>query len=223
MIKIEIKGVKNLQELERYIKNEKIKLVLFAETHGILDETSIQKEILKNLKFDLFIYELLEDKKLISNNDFEDFLLKDSEKDFSIISKYGELKPTIRLAKENNLAIIGCDLKNTGRTNTNFRVKEFSEEDLKEEEKLMEKREAVHYKTIFKYLNKNKRIFASIGLYHLLPKSYLMNQLYTAKFVIIYPEFKSGEKFGERTEFNKQEVHYKLNTGEEYLKYENKN
>jgi hypothetical protein len=206
-----------IQELNRYIKENKIKLVLFAETHGFLDEMEIQKEVLDNVKFDIILYELLEDKKLISKEDFEKFLLNLDKKDFSIISKYGDLKPTIILARDHNLPIVGCDLKNTGRINVDFRTKEFTEKDIKEEEELMKKREKKQYQTILKFLLEDKKIFASIGFYHLLPNSYLMKKLSKNKFIIIYPEFKSGEKFGERIEFDKEEVYHKIRNNKEYI------
>jgi len=212
-----------LQKLNEYIKENEIKLVLFAETHGFLDETPIQKEILDNTKFDAVLYELLEDKELLSEEDFKRFLSKEDEENFSIISKYKELKPTIILARENNLPIIGCDLKNTGRTDTSFRTKEFNDEELKEDERLMKRREEKQYQVIHRFLKKDKKIFATIGLYHLLPDSYLIKNLSKIKFIIVYPEFKSGEKFGQRVDFDKEEVYHKIKTSNEYLEDEIKN
>ncbi len=220
MIKIEINGLESLDDLPKYLEKNNINLVLFAETHGFIDETNIQMKILQNIKVDVILYELLEDKSLSSQEEKEEFLLREDEEPFSIISKNKELKNIIKLANDFNVPIIGCDLKNTGRLDNSFLTKEeWSKEENEAEENLMKKRELVQYKKITEYLDIKKRVFASIGLYHLRKESLLIESLKEENFIIIYPCLKSGKKFGESMDFDKKDVYYKMELGKVYLNH----
>ena len=219
-IKFDIPNVKDFEDLQRLIEQKKIKLILFTETHGFIEESQIQEKILEKLDFESFLYELLENKKIVFKEDFEKYLNEKDEKEFSIISKYGELKPTISLAKKFNLPLVGCDLKNTGRKNTDFRTKkDWSEKDLEKEEILFQKREKKQKEIIDLYLKKGS-VFASIGAYHLRPESHLMKSLKGKHFIIFYPKLKGNKKFGETMNFKKEDVFFQVKLGEEYIKNE---
>jgi len=219
-IKFNLQNVHNLDNLKEFIDGDKINLVLFSETHGFLKEISIQEKILEKIDFGYFLYELLEDKKIVLPEEFKNYLNADDKDSFSIISKYGEIKPTIFLAKKLGMPIIGCDLKNTGRDNTNFRTKkDWSKEDLEKEKILFKKRELKQKKIIDKYLEKGK-VFASIGVYHLRPKSFLMKSIRNYHFIIIYPKLKGGKIFGRSMNFEKEEVFFEVKLGKDYLKNE---
>ncbi len=222
-LKFNLQNVSNLSNLKNFINQNKIKLILFSETHGFLNEIPIQEKILEKINFKYFLYELFEDKKITSPKEFEKHLKNNDEDSFSIISNYGELKPTISLAKKFSMQLIGCDLKNTGRNNTNFRAKKnWSKEDLKKEEILFKKRELKQKETIDKYLKKGK-VFASIGTYHLRKKSYLMNSIRDYNFIIIYPKLKGGKIFGESMDFEKKKFFLKLDLGKTILKMKYRN
>ena len=208
-IRTNIKSVKNLTQLGGFLRLSGISLVLFAETHGLLSETEVQKEIIKNVHFDSFLYELLEDKKLTNRIDKEKLLNEPDNKDFSIISKFRDLKPTVLLSKEFDIPLIGCDFKNTGRENTDFREnKELTKEEQEQEDNFLIKREKKQLKVIKDY-TKSGSVFASIGAYHLRPGSYLISHI-KDNFIVIFPVFKDGELFGRRENFNEEDLFYNI-------------
>ena len=165
--------------MEEKIKN--CKVVFFAETHGLIEEVSTQKEIIEMIHPRLFLYELLEECEAI---DYDTFLSKPNEEQFSIISTYGDLKKTIKLAKEYNVKIKGCDIKNMCRKNKDFLKKtEFD----KEEKDIMQKREEHQNREIKKALKEsNTPIFVSLGYFHLRKESPTLQGL--KDFAIVYPE-----------------------------------
>ena len=96
----------NLLNIKEYLNRNNIKVIFFAETHGMIDELEVQEEIIKYSKPDIYLYELLEEDKLISEEDFKNFLLRRNDEDFSIISKVADLKQTVKLAKKFNIPSI---------------------------------------------------------------------------------------------------------------------
>ena len=82
-LKINIDGIKSFRDLKEYTSKEKIKLILFAETHGLIDELPIQEDLIRNLKPSYYVYEMLEDKKIITPDDLRNFcpkmILKNSQ------------------------------------------------------------------------------------------------------------------------------------------------
>ena len=162
-IEVKIKGCKNFEELADFIRSKNIRLILFAETHGFLNEIPIQKKIIQSANPDFFLYEMLEESKILNIEDAQRFLSKPDNKDFSVISTYKELKPTIRLAKSFNLPIIGCDIKNMCQKDKSWLKKKFSREEVKA---LIKKRELRQSKIINQYTSKGM-VFASLGAYHL--------------------------------------------------------
>ena len=89
-IKLKIKEYKSLNKLKELIKDNNITLVLFGEYHGFSIQISILKEIIKITKPDFFLYEMLEEKKILNNKDAKHFLNKLDNKDFSFISTFIE-------------------------------------------------------------------------------------------------------------------------------------
>ena len=67
----------NIKKLRKQIRKNNIKLILFAEVHGLIDETYIQEKILREIKSDVFLYELLEEE-----------LPGETEEDFHILEDY---------------------------------------------------------------------------------------------------------------------------------------
>ena len=165
--------------MEGKIRNRRI--VFFAETHGLIEEVSMQKKIIEMIHPELFLYELLEEEEVI---DYDDFLSKPNEEQFSIISTCGDLKKTVRLAKEYGIKIKGCDIKDMCRKDTEFLKKtEFDEE----EKEIMQKREKHQNKEIKKALEESDTpILISLGYFHLRKESPTLEGL--EDFAIIYPE-----------------------------------
>ena len=170
------------------IKSKNIKMIIFGETHGMLDDQKIQNKIISSVKSHYFLYELLEDKKILTPKDFKYFLDKNDNEDFSIISKYKDLKSTILLAQSKNISLIGCDIKNLGRKNTKFlKIKEINPTVKKFEEILLAKREKRQASVILKFLKDNHTLFVSVGDYHLRKESHLLNCLKKMKYLKVYP------------------------------------
>lgn len=173
-LKINIKECKTLEDVSEFIKLNKIRLILFAETHGILEELKIQDRIITILKPTSYLYELLEEEEITSENDFIEFLKKKDSERFSIISSFGELKPTIQLAKKYHLPVIGCDIKNMLRKNNDF----LKETNIKKEEKIMIKREEKQSEVIKESLKQyGSPIFVSLGAFHLRRNSPLFKNI----------------------------------------------
>jgi hypothetical protein len=207
-IKVKIRGCSNLSELKDFIKLKKIKLVLFAETHGFLKENIIQKKILKEINPEFFLYELLEENELLNNIDARKFLNKSSNKDFSVISTYGELKPTIKLASDLHLPIIGCDIKNMCRKNKDFlKITNLSSNQKRIEDKILKRRELHQSKIITKYVSKGL-VFASLGVYHLRKNSFFLKSLKEKEIIIVKPLFNGRDELGVPANFLEHTVSY---------------
>lgn len=215
--KIELNNCKVLPDLKEFMKSSGVRLIIFGETHGMIDELPVQKEILKNTSPEFYLYELLEETTVDDDNEKE-FLGKPDEKDFSIISKFGELKPTIRLVRKFNLSVIGCDVKNMFREDKSFREKiDLTEEEIRLEEEIMEKREMQQKKVIEDYLSKSAGpVFASLGLYHIRKDSFLIKNL-KENFLIVYPVTEKGEKLWEIEDFDPEKISYVVTSRDNYL------
>jgi|SRR3989344_1712695 len=182
-VDIKIGECKTLYDVKRFIELNKIKVILFAETHGILNELMIQNKIIYELKPKCYIYELLEEEQIISKTDFIKFLEKSDSERFSIISSFGELKPTVRLAKKYNLPLIGCDVRNMYRKNKDF----LKEVNSSEEEQIMLKREEKQIEVIKKSLIQySAPIFVSVGAFHLRKDAPIFKEN-GLNYIIIYP------------------------------------
>lgn len=202
------------QNLKKFIESNKIKVILFAETHGFLDELPIQDKIISEVSPKFYLYEMLEEEELINKEKQLSFLSEKDEKDFSIISKFGELKKVIRLALKYNLKLVGCDIKNMCRKDKDFlKQKTLTSEEIKEEE-ILRKRE-LHQKEIIEKcsIKSDKPVFVSLGAYHLRKDSPLM---LLDNFIIIVPLFDGEQIFGEEGIENKK-VSYLITSKKQYL------
>jgi len=178
-----INGCKTLEDVKKFMELNKVKIIFFAETHGILDELIVQDRMLSQFKPTCYLYELLEEERLTSEIDFIKFLEKNDSERFSIISSFGELKPTVRIAKKYNLPLIGCDVKNMYRKNKNF----LKEVNVSEEEQIMLKREKKQIEIIEKSLIQyGSPIFVSLGAFHLRKTAPVFKKS-RLNYMIIYP------------------------------------
>lgn len=202
-IKVKIKGCKRINSLREFIRVHNIKLVLFGEYHGFLNQIKVQRKIIQNVRPDFFLYEMLEEDKILNEKDAKKFLSKPDNKDFSFISTYENLKPMIRLARSFNLPIIGCDIKNMG-IEKGWRKKKFSD---KEANKITDKRELQQVKIINRYTSKGL-VFGLLGAYHLRKNSMVLSKLRDKKAVIVKPLLKWEERFDHSKRFNNSEISY---------------
>jgi len=202
-IKVKIRGCKNIDSLGELIRSHNIKLVLFGEYHGFLNQILVQRKIIQSVRPDFFLYEMLEEYKVLNEKDAKKFLSKPDSKDFSFISTYGELKPMIRLARNLNLPIIGCDIKNMG-VDKDWREKKFSN---KEANRITQKREFRQAKIINKYVSKGL-VFALLGDYHLRNNGLVLSKLKEKKVIIVRPLFKWNERFNNPRKFKNYEISY---------------
>src|SRR3989344_1864651 len=195
------------------------RLFLFGETHGFVNDSEVQEKLLAHIKPNIFIYELLEDKKITTINKFNEYLSKPDSEQFSVISTFGEIKPTISLAKKYCKSMVGCDIKNMCRKDNSF-LNETNLSNKKEifESKLLKKREIHQAKIINKTLNKEKGIiFVSIGAYHLRRESHLFNTI-KDKFVICYPTINGIQKFEPQKGMEEGDIEFIITDNESYLK-----
>jgi len=203
-IKVKIRGLKDINKIGDFIKSHKIKLILFGEYHGFVNQIQVQKKIIKIIKPDFFLYELLEDKKILNDKDAKKFLNNPNGKDFSVISTYGELKPIIKLARSFDLPIIGCDIKNMGYKDKNWMEKKFN---FGEGKMITKKRELRQSKVINEYTSKGL-VFALLGDYHTRKNSLVLSKFKAKKIVIIKSAFKWTERFNHKKKFKNSEISY---------------
>lgn len=190
-IRVNIKNCKDIKELSDFIERNNIKLILFAETHGYLKEISIQSKIIHNSKPRYFLYEMLEESRILNNEDAKKFLDKKNNGDFSFISSYTDLIPTIRLARKFNLPLIGCDIKNMCCKSKNWINERYPKAYWS---KITKKREMQQAKIINHYTPKGL-VFVSLGAYHLRKNSITLRKLNEKKFLIVYPLFDGKKNF----------------------------
>lgn len=213
-----------IEGLKNYLQSKNIRLVLFAETHGLINEIPIQEEIIKNINPTCYLYELLEEESLITEEEKDNFLIKPNNENFSIISTFEDLKPTILLAKKYNLPLMGIDIKNMLRKDKNFLAKtSLSEEDLIIENEIMKKREIRQKEIIIKYLSEYLGvIFVSVGVYHLRKDSELFKELNQDALIVI--PYVNGSSLNDlKSEgISKKEVVYHVINKNDYLKNETK-
>lgn len=148
-------------------------IILFGDTHGLLNEIPKIKELIKTHNPELILYELLEETTLATMEEIDNFLKNYPENNFSLISKYGELFPVIKLAKKYDIPIVGCDYKDMLREDTKFRELDAKKINLKNEERIMKKREARQLTIIKKHAH--KKLLVLVGAYHLRTDSVLRN------------------------------------------------
>lgn len=195
------------KDLNQIIKKEKIKLILFGETHGfIYDEVKHIESLIKIFKPNIILYELLENKKLKTVSSKNNFLKKPDNKKFSMISKQGDLKKIIKLAKKYNLPIEGCDLKNMGRKKPIPINKKLTKKEIIKEKKIIDKREKYHLEFIKKVKSKHNLCFVILGAYHLRKNSPLIKSLNYS--IIVYPTYKGKMKFAPDKIKSQEEIIY---------------
>lgn len=169
--------------MSEIVKDKEIRVIFFGETHGLLPEHEIIDLILKHNKIDCILYELLEEQQLRNSGSRIKFLSNQDSKDFSVISKFRDLKKTVSLAEKYKIPIIGCDITNMYRKDKNF----LEHIDENQEPIIMKTREKKQREILDTELKKNKLILVLVGTYHLRKESELLKKL-NHNHIIILPE-----------------------------------
>ena len=198
-----------IEDLRRYLKRESINAVIFGETHGFLDDSLILRKILNNFTPEIIVYEMLEETKLLTKEEKERFLREPDEKDFSVISNYGELKKIVGLANEFDIPIVGNDIKNMGRENKDFlKITSMTPEQEKFEEILLEKRENRQSAELKKLLDEGKIFLATTGAFHLRTDSPLFK--IKGHYLVIFPIYGGVQLFEPPENFDVKKVSFKI-------------
>lgn len=198
-----------IEKLKTLLKEKNINLILFGETHGFLEDSKFQENIINEFKPTIFLYEMLEETRLLDKEDKEDFLMKPDGEEFSVISHFGELKKTVQLAKEKALPIEGMDIKDMCRENKDFlKNLDPTSEEIKREEEILLKREQRQVNVIISNLKKGEKVFATTGAFHLRKDSPLLN--IGENFVIVYPSYKGEQIMGPTEDMKLEEISFEV-------------
>jgi len=167
-------------------------IIFLGLTHGFLDDSKKLKEIFKKFHPKIILHESLEDKKLLSSQDYKLFL---SKKRHSEMTSFSAIKEIVFFCYKNKVPLIGMDFKNYlfnkelikiislgKKTNliNKIRIK-----------KIIRKREAHHVKLIKEYAPFSKGIIlVCLGSWHLRKNSPIRKQFVDAR--VIFPADEKG-------------------------------
>ncbi len=192
--------------MNKNIKFRDFPFVLFADTHGYLNDFKIIKKIIEQQKPDYVLYELAEDKKLLRPQEFEAIL---KQQHLSEMTDIKDVKQVLKICHKHCIPLIGIDFKNFGIKDPE-KVREKNEnkesptkKEMKEIMKIITKREQHQLRLIKKYKKEGKTL-AITGAFHLREDSPFWNEL---KGLIIYPTYKSKIIFEPKTK--KKNIIYK--------------
>lgn len=192
-----IPAVSSLSELASYAKKANIKVIIFGETHGFIDDLAFIDIILTTLKPSNILYELLENISIGKN--YTSIIDKKPSEHFSLISSYGDLQAIVSLAKKHALPISGCDLPSLGRTEP-IPLELTPEIELFEKE-LLASREAHHKKVVLS--THPWPVFVIVGSYHLRDNA----PLRSIPNALFFLPFARGEiQFGQTGNLEKNEI-----------------
>lgn len=182
MIDIKFEDPKvRLNNLEEYLAQNKIKIVLIGDTHIPRFDEEVQRAIIEVVKPEYFLHEFLEDKEYVNKT--------------SILKGLQTIRPNrlqdehiFRLGLNFNLKLIGCDLKENGfylledgsiPQEIQDAYCDLYPDDPAANAKLTdEPREIQMGKTIKKYSELSKRpVVAAVGFCHLKPNSFIYREL----------------------------------------------
>ena len=189
------------------LKSCNFSFILFAETHGYLNDSKIINRLIKQQKPDYVLYELAEDKEFLTPKEFES-ALKQSK--LSEMTDIKDIKNVLKICYRRHIPIIGIDLKNFGIKDTktvrekNENKEEPAEEEMKEFMQVLAKREQHQIRLIKEYQKKGK-ILVITGAFHLREDSPLWKELKDV--LIIYPSYKN--KIVLEPNVKKQRIVYK--------------
>ncbi len=164
--------------------------IFIGTTHRFIDDFIKQKEIILKIKPEFILCEELENLVLDSKEKFKKLFKK---RTISNMTTFEELENLIRLCFNNNIKLIGIDLKNFG-FNKNLQNKIKNKECLSPEEEkkvndILILREKKHVNNILRYRKKtNLTIIIIIGCWHLRKGSLLRNKIKDYKLIVPYNE-----------------------------------
>lgn len=192
--------------MNKNIKFCNFSFILFAETHGYLNDFKIIKRIIKQQKPNYVLYELAEDKKFLTPKEFEN-ILKQSQ--LSEMTDLKDVKQVLRACYRYHIPVIGIDFKNFAIKDPktvrekNDNKSEPTEKEMEEFMEVLTKREQHQIKLIKEYQKKGK-ILAITGAFHLRENSPFWKEL---SGLIVYPTYKNKVAFEPNTK--KKRITYK--------------
>ncbi|HVY01142.1 MAG TPA: hypothetical protein VHA12_00040 [Candidatus Nanoarchaeia archaeon] len=187
-------------------------IILFGNTHGFIDDLSIQEMLIDLFKPKSYLFELLEDKNLFNLKEITDFLKRNKDEYFSITTKNSQIQEVVSRLMNHNLQFIGCDLKNLGRKNKEELIRtSLTKEEEEYEEQLLKKRETVQAKKVISVINSTKKpVFLSVGAYHLREFSYLLQELKGHSLFVAQPFYEDEALFEPKENIIKENIKYKI-------------
>jgi len=180
--------------------------IFLGMTHGFINDFAKQKELIEEIKPEFVLSEDMQNKSLISNEDYFSFL---QNKKHSLMMDFKDVEKIVSLCNEKKIKLIGIDFKDFGfsreianKINENEKI---TEEEEKEIGELVNGREKYHIEKIKEYENKSsKPILVFLGAWHLREDGLIVKEFQNSK--IIFPANKKGELVLEPT---KDEIVYR--------------
>ncbi|MFH0752394.1 MAG: hypothetical protein V1914_02225 [archaeon] len=194
--------------MNKNTKFSNFSFLLFAETHGYLDDFKMIKRLIMQQKPDYVLYELAEDNIFLESKDFENVL---RQHQISEMTEIKDIKPVLKICQKYHLPVIGIDFKNFGIKNPenvkekNENKEEPTEKKMKEFMELLIKREQHQIKLIKEYQKKGK-ILVITGAFHLREDSPFWKELKNV--IVVYPTYKNEIVL--EPNVKKQRISYKI-------------
>ncbi len=174
--------------------------VFLGLTHGFIDDFVKEKSLIEEIKPEFVFSEDMENKKLISPEDYDYFL---KNKKHSIMTKFEEVEKLVNLCRGREIKIIGIDFENFGFPNQTCKKilsgSPFTKNEEEEINKIAKKREDYHFKKLKESEKISKKpILVLLGSWHLRNEGLIMKNIKNAK--VIFPANKRGDLVFEPTE-----------------------
>lgn len=139
---------------------ENLDFIFLGLSHGFINDFDKEKELIEEVKPEIVLSEEMENKKLISEEDYENFLKK---KVHSFMTSFEGVEKLVNLCKEKKIKLIGIDLENFGFSKgVAFKIKKgksFSPKEEIEINSLVKRREEIHLKKYFNLKGFLKSLF----------------------------------------------------------------
>lgn len=169
------------------------KFIFIGDTHGFINDFSKQKEIIEKINPEIVLSENMQEISLISERDYIKII---QNKKISQIVSFKEVKELISICHKKKISLIGIDFNNFGLNKKLQMIikgkKRPSNEDLKEINNIIKKREERHLEILKESENKSKKpILVLIGSWHLRENSLIMKSL--KNYEVIFPCDKNGK------------------------------
>lgn len=186
-----------LKKICDIIKNNQIEVVLIGELHGWDKSLKIEENIIRLIKPNIFLHELLEC-YIVTPLDARRILNKKEWK--SKVHSFHDIKQIFSIILKLKIAGRGHDLIYHGIRNIqDYYVtdRELTEKEEKDEQALTKRREEKQKIVILKILTSERPVIAISGSYHLRDDSPIIKSLRDKKMALIYPSINGNLYYGQ--------------------------